>query len=270
MTLKVMKCKCTGVGIFAGYYGRADLTAQVLIDVHGEQCYATGDFARWDLTVGELVFIGRRDFQVKLRGQRIELGQIETSIMKISSIISGCIVVKHTQDGQEHLLAYVEIPSGRIETHHLREECLRRLPSHLVPSLFTRLERFPLTPNGKIDRKALPKLDSVTSALSLDEETGRMSQMEQRVHELWRVVLHIERIPLGISFFAVHGTSLSFMKLYNLYQSEFGVVPDIADCFRQANIRQHAQLLTEAASLKDGRHYQAWTSLNITHGNLTI
>jgi hypothetical protein len=256
------------VGVFAGYYGRADLTAEVLIDVDGEQCYATGDYARLDSKSGQLVFIGRRDFQVKLRGQRIELGQIEQAVMAGSVLISGCIVVKYTYHGQDHLLAYVETSSDTLKEDELREQCLSRLPSYMVPSMFVILERFPLSANGKIDRKALSSVDFLPFSTSPNKHTEPISQMEERVHDLWCDVLHMKYISIKTSFFALHGTSLLFMKLYNLYRLEFGMAPDIVACLRYASITEHAQLLTKVVTSTTAARYQAWTCLYLNHGKI--
>ncbi len=253
---------CVGVGVFAGYYGRADLTAQVLIDIDGVQCYATGDLARLDVESGELYFIGRRDFQVKLRGQRIELGQIEQTLMRDSPLVSNCIVVKHIHHEQEHLVAYVETTSEKVKEYELREYCLSCLPSYMVPSMFVTLQQFPLSSNGKIDRKALPLPNFVAFTESAGEYTKPITEMEERVHDLWCKVLHMEHISTKISFFVLRGTSLSFMKLYNLYQVEFGIAPDIVKCLRHASIGKHAQLMTETV----GERHEAWTCLHLDHG----
>ncbi|CAF3036926.1 unnamed protein product [Rotaria sp. Silwood2] len=156
-----------GVGVFVGYHERADLTAKSLIDINGELYYATGDLARFDVKLGELFFIGRRDYQVKLRGQRIDLGQVEQTIMKGSSLVSDCIVIKYVYEEQDYLVAYIEVRSDRIQEEHLRSYCLSQLPFHMVPSKFVILSSFPLTRNGKIDRKALPAPDfSITATES--------------------------------------------------------------------------------------------------------
>jgi hypothetical protein len=255
-----------GVGVFAGYYGRADLTAQVLIDIDGEQCYATGDLARLDVELNQLIFIGRRDFQVKLRGQRIELGQIEETVMKGSSLVSGCIVIKYTYHGEEYLVAYVETLTETVKESHLRDICLSLLPSYMVPSIFVILKRFPLTPNGKIDRKVLPEPDFGTLIESSDEYIKPITETEKRVHNLWCQILHMTRISTTMSFFSLHGTSLLFMKLYNLYQIEFGIAPNIVTCFQHSSITQHARLLDECiASTADDR-YQTWPCLHLDHG----
>jgi hypothetical protein len=242
----------------------------VLIDIDGEQCYTTGDFGRLDIKSGELVFTGRQDYQVKLRGQRIELGQIEQTIMEVSLLISGCIVVKYPYHEQEHLLAYVETVSDRIKEDDLRERCISRLPAYMVPSMFIVLQQFPLSSNGKIDRKALPPPDFATLTVSENEHAQPISQIEERVHDLWCKVLHMDRISIKASFFALHGTSLLFMKLYNVYQIEFGIAPEIVSCLGHASIAEHAQLLTKVISSTTSIRYQPWSCLYLNHGKIMI
>ena len=260
---------CLGVGVFAGYYGQPDLTAQVLIEIDGEKCYRTGDLARLDIVSGELIFIGRRDNQVKIRGQRIELGEIEETVVKLSMLITGCVVVKSTYLEQAHLVAYVETSLSTVNETNLHDYCRSRLPFYMIPSIFIILKQFPLTLNGKIDRKALPSPDFTTFIASDDDQIEPLSNMEERVHNLWCEVLHLEHVPLKTSFFALHGSSLLFMKLYNMYRLEFGYAPDIVKCFRHASIIEHVQFLSEMfvpSSTRD--HYQAWPSLQIDHGRL--
>jgi hypothetical protein len=254
--------------VFAGYYGREDLTREVLIDVDGDKCYATGDFGRLEMKSGQLVFIGRRDYQVKLRGQRIELSEIEHTLLEISPLISGCIVVKYVYHEQEHLLAYIETSSDSIKEEELRKQCFTLLPSYMVPSRFVVLRGFPLSRNGKIDRKALLPPDFVTPTVSLDEQAQLMSEMEERVHSLWCKVLRLEYISMKTSFFSLHGTSLLFMKLYSLYQIEFGIAPDIVACLRHASIAEHAELLTKVVYSTTGIRYETWTSFHLADGKI--
>lgn len=261
--------KIVGSGVFAGYYGRSDLTGDVLIDVSGELCYATGDFGRFDVRLGQLIFVGRRDHQIKLRGQRIELGHIEQTLMEISSLISGCIVVKNTFHEEEHLVAYVEASLDKVKVDELRAQCRSRLPSYMVPSKFILLEQFPLSINGKIDRKSLPPPDFTTTDISsIDsiEHVCAMTEMEKQVHDLWCEVLHMDYISVTTSFFALHGTSLLFMKLYNRYQTSFAISPNIVACLQHASIAEHAELLSNAIISSSGIQYKVWTSLQINHG----
>ena len=241
-----------------------------MIDINGEKCYRTGDFGRLDVKSGQLVFIGRKDFQVKLRGQRIELGQIEETVREISGLISGCIVMKYLHNEEEHLVAYVESSSDSVKEDELRDQCQCRLPPYMVPSMFVILERFPLSSNGKIDRKGLPPSNSVSLMDVIDDNNPPVSAMCVCVHELWCEVLHMKRISIDRSFFVLHGTSLLFMKLYNLYQIKFGISPDIVKCLRHATISEHAELLDEIINSTVCTRYQSWSCLNLDYGKMIL
>ena len=257
-----------GVGVFAGYYGRNDLTSQVLVEVENEECYATGDLGRLDVASGELYFAGRRDYQVKLRGQRIEVGEIEETVVKGSTLVTGCIVMKIVHHEEEHLVCYIEAPLDKIKEDDLRNQCRSSLAHHMIPSKFIILDRFPLTVNGKVNRKALPSPDFSSITRESADNITPHNDIEKRVQNLWCQVLGEEHIPINRSFFALHGSSLLFMKLYNHYQIEFGRVPDVVTCLRQATIYEHAQLLSETIASTNANQYQAWPCLKIDQGKL--
>ncbi|CAF0953029.1 unnamed protein product [Adineta steineri] len=259
-----------GVGVFAGYYGRMDLTRQVLIEMDGEQFYMTGDLGRLDVELNGLVFVGRRDFQIKLRGQRIELREIEETVLKGLSSVSGCVVIKCIHQGEEHLIAYVETLSNTVKESDVRDLCHSLLPSYMVPTMFIILERFPLTKNGKIDRKTLPEPKFASLMESSSEYNKPLTEMEKRVHDLWCQVLRITHISRTTSFFSVYGTSLAFMKLYNLYQIEFGVTPDIVACFQHASIAEHTRLLNESVASIVSKHYRAWSCLHLDQDEISF
>ncbi|CAF4447973.1 unnamed protein product, partial [Rotaria sp. Silwood2] len=142
-----------GVGVFAGYLGRNELTEKALVDIDGEQFYGTGDLVHFD-SHGVLYYVGRKDHQVKLHGQRIELGEIERCLLQASSDVSRCVVVKHDDD---HLVAYIQ--SNNMNEERLRQYCRSHLPPFMVPSMFIIVEQLPLNANGKLDRKRLPTPD---------------------------------------------------------------------------------------------------------------
>ncbi|CAF4549654.1 unnamed protein product, partial [Didymodactylos carnosus] len=118
-----------GPGVFLGYFNRPDLTKQSFVNINGEQCYRTGDLIKLNDN-GEMVYVDRRDFQIKLRGQRVEIGEIEQTILRSSSSIDNCVVVKYTNNQQqEHLLAYIEA-STITESSSIRQYCQSQLPRY--------------------------------------------------------------------------------------------------------------------------------------------
>jgi hypothetical protein len=258
-----------GVSIFSGYLNQPEDSARVLVRLPQREgvFYRTGDRGKIN-TQGQIVFVGRVDFQVKLRGQRIELTEIEAVIMRNSGEITNCVVVKLDHDNLEHLIAYVETTTPA-EIDKLRDECSKQLPLYMVPSLFVCLDHFPLNPNSKLERKALPKPD-FSLLLSLDSMTSdeqQRTEMERQVAAIWYQVLRLESIPsTGISLFKVGGNSLLLMKLHHEYQRQFQRSLNISDLFRRATIVDHAHMLE---AQQPTISVSVWHSLNIIEGKLS-
>jgi acyl carrier protein len=254
----------TGQSVFHGYLHRPDLTKAALITLDDDIVYyRTGDLGRVDPSDGVLYYVGRKDFQVKLRGQRIELGEIETVLMEIAT---NCVVIKTTHFDIDHLVVYVQTTYSQQD---LRQHCLSRLPLYMVPSLFVILDHLPLNQNGKIDRKALPSPDfSLLSTLPNTDEQPP-TEIENRVQTIWSQVLsHLDSIPsISTSFFSLGGNSLSLMRLSHLYQTEFQHNINISELFRHATIVDHARLLEKYAT-KDDNSANSWKSLNIIQGKV--
>jgi hypothetical protein len=252
-----------GIGVFAGYLGRDDLTQISLVDIHGQLFYRTGDLVRMDNN-GLLHYQGRKDHQIKLHGQRIELGEIEQCLLNTS--ISASVVIKW---GNDHLVAYVQ--SSNIDEKQLREYCQSHLPPHMIPSIFIVLEKLPLNANGKIDRKLLPLPDLSSFTLSSHTESNTpQNQLEQHVHDVWCQVLKVneKQISTNVNFFSIGGHSLLFIELYHRYQSIFGFDSgelSIAPFLQQPTILQHSQLL-QTVTINHTKLMQ-WHTLHINQGN---
>ncbi|CAF4175920.1 unnamed protein product, partial [Adineta steineri] len=253
----------TGVGIFASYLGRDDLTARALVEIDGQLFYRTGDLVRMDDN-GLLHYQGRKDHQIKLHGQRIELGEIERCLLNITSI-SACVVMKWNDD---YLVAYVQSP--HINEAELREHCQSHLPPHMIPSFFIILDKLPLNPNGKVDRKQLPSPEfSLSTLLSPDKSDTPLNQFEEHIHTLWCQVLHSNKDHMSrtTSFFSVGGHSLLFIELYHHYQSVFNFdahTLSIAPFLQQPTIFQHSQLLQTV--IMNNIKATQWYTLHINEG----
>jgi hypothetical protein len=251
-----------GVGIFAGYLGRDDLSAMALIKMESNIFYRTGDLVRMDNN-GLLHYVGRKDYQIKLHGQRIELGEIERCLLNTS--ISACVVIKWNDD---HLVSYVQ--SSDIDEERLREHCRSHLPPHMIPSIFIVLEQLPLNANGKIDRKLLPSPNLSSLILSSPSEFDLPhNQLEERVHDVWCQVLRCvgQQISTSANFFSVGGHSLLFIELYHRYQSLFDfdtLELSIAPLLQQPTVVQHAQLL-QTVIMNDTKATQ-WHTLHLDQG----
>ncbi|CAF4104371.1 unnamed protein product, partial [Adineta steineri] len=256
-----------GLGVFAGYVGRDDLTAKALLEIDGKLFYRTGDLVTMDNN-GLLHYQGRKDHQIKLHGQRIELGEIERCLLNNTSI-SACIVMKWNDD---YLVAYVQ--SSHINEDQLQQHCQSHLPQHMIPSIFVILDKLPLNQNGKIDRKQLPSPDfSLSTLLSSNKSDIPFNQFEERIHTIWCQVLHADENHIAgtTSFFSVGGHSLLFIELYHHYQSVFNFdnqALSIAPFLQQPTIFQHSQLL-QTVIINNVKTTQ-WYTLHINEGNASF
>ncbi|CAF4118284.1 unnamed protein product, partial [Adineta steineri] len=211
-----------------------------------------------------LHYQGRKDYQIKLHGQRIELGEIERCLLNISSI-SACVVMKWNDD---YLVAYVQ--SSNINEEQLRQHCQSYLPPHMIPSVFIILDKLPLNPNGKVDRKQLPSPDfSSATLLSFNKSDNPLDEFEERIHTIWCQVLHSNEnhISTTTSFFSVGGHSLLFIELYHHYQAVFNFdthTLSIAPFLRQPTIFQHSQLLQTV--INNNVKATQWRTLHINQG----
>ncbi|MFS8215883.1 amino acid adenylation domain-containing protein, partial [Paenibacillus sp. S29] len=150
-----------GVGVARGYLNRPELTAEKFVKdpfaggaAGYERMYRTGDLARW-MPDGNIEYLGRIDHQVKIRGYRIELGEVESQLLQVESVREAVVTARADETGQKQMVAYY-VAGQELGASELRSELGRELPSYMVPSYFVQLEQMPLSPNGKIDRKALP------------------------------------------------------------------------------------------------------------------
>ncbi|MCZ4076318.1 non-ribosomal peptide synthase/polyketide synthase [Rhodococcus sp. H36-A4] len=202
-----------GVQLARGYASRADLTAERFVaDPFGEngaRLYRTGDVVRWN-SAGELEYVGRSDFQVKLRGQRVELGEIESSVRAGAENVDDAVVVVHSDArAGDRLIAYVvPRPGHGVDTDALRAAVKMSLPSYMVPSVFVTLDAFPLNASGKLDRHALP----VPSA-EVVQFRAPVTPIEEIVAQVFTNVLGTARVGLDDDFFELGGNSLVAMQL---------------------------------------------------------
>ncbi len=232
-----------GVGVFAGYLGRDDLTRKVLAQIDGEIFYRTGDLARMD-DDGLLYYRGRKDHQIKLHGQRIELAEIERCLLDTS--ISACVVIKWDND---HLIAYVQ--SSDINEEQLREHCRFHLPPYMIPSLFIILEKLPLNANGKTDRKRLPSPENLlhTSMTNDSDHMKPNNELEVQIHSLWSRVLGQTQISIDKNFFNIGGYSLLLVQLYHNYKITLNMDMsriNIAKFLQYPTIADHARLISQS------------------------
>nr|WP_324251528.1 non-ribosomal peptide synthase/polyketide synthase [Photorhabdus thracensis] len=206
-----------GAGVARGYLNRPDLTAErFLIDPFSDnpeaRMYRTGDLVRY-LPDGNLEFLGRSDQQVKVRGFRIEPGEIEARLAEHPAV-SESVVLALGEGQDKHLVAYVVAPAAEGLANRLRSHLSVMLPDYMVPAAFVRLDALPLTPNGKLDRRALPALDNEAFARQIYE--APQGETETVLATIWRELLGIEQISRHDNFFVLGGHSLLAMRMINL------------------------------------------------------
>ncbi|MGY2196583.1 amino acid adenylation domain-containing protein [Pseudomonas gingeri] len=203
-----------GAGIARGYLNQAQLSAERFVDnpfVAGERLYRTGDLARYRAD-GNLEFIGRNDSQAKLRGLRLELGEIETRLAQVAGVRDSLVLLRSDSPGEPRLVAYYrEVGERRLGPGELRAQLALSLPDYMVPSAFVRLDALPLTANGKLDRSALPAPD----AMAFDQQHYAAPQgaLETELARIWSEVLGIERVGRDDGFFALGGHSLLVIQV---------------------------------------------------------
>ncbi|MEM6684911.1 MAG: amino acid adenylation domain-containing protein, partial [Bacteroidota bacterium] len=236
-----------GKGIARGYLNRPELTAERFIPnpfQTNEWLYKTGDVACW-LPHGDLEYKGRIDDQVKIRGHRIELKEIEHQLLQRESIAQ-CIVLAQDDDtGEKNLVAYI-IASKEETAAKLRQFLLQRIPEYMLPSYFVQLENFPLTVNGKINKKALPKPQG--TALHIGASYVEPStETEQKLADLWKTILERTKIGIHDSFFELGGHSIKAMSLTTEIHKTYGVKLALKDIFTQPTIAELAALIEVSA-----------------------
>ncbi|MFI9157565.1 MupA/Atu3671 family FMN-dependent luciferase-like monooxygenase [Kitasatospora aureofaciens] len=235
-----------GAGVVRGYLDRADVTAErfqpdPFAGLPGARLYRTGDLARWT-SGGELEFLGRLDDQVKLHGHRIELGEIETAIAAHPGVRSAVAVIRGAGAEQRIIGYYVPAQDRSAAVTELRGFLAARLPGYMLPSALHAIDTVPLTPNGKVDRKALPDLSDARprSATAYAPPTN---ETERLVTDVWREVLGVERVGLDDSFFELGGNSLLVVvaraKLLEHRDSGLSLV----DMFRYPSARALAEAI---------------------------
>jgi amino acid adenylation domain-containing protein len=241
-----------GVGLARGYLNNPDLTAAKFIanergDLAGSRLYQTGDFARY-LADGTIECLGRIDNQVKLRGFRIEPGEIEAVLRTHSDIRDAVVMLRESPKGNQALVAYVvaeSIDSTQAQnlTAALRTLLKTKLPDYMVPSYFVLLAELPLTPNGKIDRKALPLPDR--SYLGSEQaRSAPRNQVEEQLARIWKELLELEQVGVTDNFFELGGHSLLAVRLLSEIEKVFGQKIPLVSLFRHTTIESLAEELS--------------------------
>ena len=234
-----------GDGLARGYLRRPDLTAEKFIPnpfnaEPGARMYKTGDLARY-LSDGTIEYLGRLDHQVKIRGFRIELGEIEAALQAVPGVREAVVLAREDSPGDKRLVAYVVMEEEEsVEASSLRHQLSRVLPAYMVPAAFVFLEQFPLTPNGKLNRKALPAPESTRGTIGY---VAPRTPVETRLAEVWADELQVDKVGVEDNFFELGGHSLLATRLLSQVRTAFHVEMPLRAIFEASTISGLAGLI---------------------------
>ncbi|RPI03062.1 MAG: amino acid adenylation domain-containing protein, partial [Calditrichaeota bacterium] len=239
-----------GPNLARGYFGRPDLTAEKFIpnpfsDRPGERVYRTGDLARW-LADGNIEFLGRIDHQIKIRGFRVELGEIESVLEKHPDVHHAVVIAREDIPGNKQLVGYVTVNDHtQPESADIRAFLKEYVPEYMVPSAIMILNSFPLTPNGKVDRKALPSPDQSVYSLAETYREPR-TDSEIKLAAIWCHVLKLPRVGAEDNFFAIGGHSLLATQVMSRIRQIFHIDFPLRKLFEYVTIADLAQAIDRA------------------------
>jgi amino acid adenylation domain-containing protein len=246
-----------GHGLARGYLRREDLTAERFVpnpfdSTRGSRLYRTGDLVKVRTNDGELEHMGRLDFQVKVRGFRIELGEIEAALEQVESVRQAVVLVHEEASGDKRLVAYIQArkacaPSNR----ELRKAIATSLPDYMVPGYYVSLNDFPLTPNGKIDRNALPAPAALRPELT-EEYLAPRNDDERKLAEIWAEVLRVEKVGVNDDFFELGGDSLKVAQIATRVRDVFTVDMSLRSMFENPTVKGLLPAITASPSTGAG------------------
>nr|WP_150149854.1 non-ribosomal peptide synthase/polyketide synthase [Bacillus swezeyi] len=225
-----------GDGLSKGYLNRDELTSETFIShpfIPGERLYKTGDLAKW-LPDGNIEFIGRIDHQVKIRGFRIELGEIESQLEKHEDINETIVTAREDGESRPYICAYITA-NRELPLEELRGFLGEKLPDYMIPAYFVKLDKLPLTKNGKVDRKALPEPDR-TAGTETEYEAPR-NETEEKLTAIWRDILGVEKIGINDHFFEIGGHSLKAAAMASKIQKELKTETPLRQIFKTPTIK---------------------------------
>jgi acyl carrier protein len=253
--------ECDNVGEIAvrsrylatGYWQRADLTeAKFIPDPDGgdARLYLTGDLGRMGQD-GCLELLGRKDFMVKIRGYRVELAEIERSLVALDTIVDAIVVARVKQTGDTQLVAYV-VPADQIPTvSALRRALAKNLPDYMIPSIYVLLDALPLTPNGKVDRRALPEPGNGRPELGTPHVLPR-TPIEAELAKVWAEALSLDQVGVYDNFFDLGGHSLSATRVVAKVVKKFQLEIPLQSLFSAPTVAEMAALIETHQGKKVG------------------
>ncbi|HEU5228614.1 MAG TPA: amino acid adenylation domain-containing protein, partial [Ktedonobacteraceae bacterium] len=247
-----------GDGLALGYFDRPALTATKFVPhpfghEPGALLYKTGDWARY-LPDGTIEYLGRLDHQVKIRGMRVELGEIEAVLKQHSAIRDAIVLVYKAVPDEKRLVAYVVLHEGQMiaDDDRLREHLAQRLPAHMLPSVYIQLDALLLTPNGKVDRRALPTPDPARRAAT-ESYVGPQLAIHHQLIQIWEELLNVQPVSIRDNFFTLGGHSLLAARLMARIERVWGKKLPLSVLFAGATIEHLATALLSGTSSGNSR-----------------
>ncbi|MFD2169290.1 amino acid adenylation domain-containing protein [Tumebacillus lipolyticus] len=242
-----------GAGLARGYLNRPELTREKFVPHPfaadpDRRLYRSGDLVRWRQD-GELEYLGRIDNQVKVRGFRIELEEVEARLTGTIGVETGVVLVREDQPGQKRIVAYVTAKEGHaLQASDLRQTLKESLPDYMIPSAFVLLPAFPLTPNGKIDRQALPAPDGARDLANA--YVAPTSELERQVSAIWQSVLGVAQVGVHDNFFDLGGHSLLMSRVHEELQAKLQRQFSVVEMFKYPTIAALVKYLTQDVAEK--------------------
>ncbi|MHB1177485.1 MAG: amino acid adenylation domain-containing protein [Daejeonella sp.] len=227
-----------GVGVARGYANDPDKTQHSFLPdpfntKAGGRMYRTGDLGRM-MPDGNLEFLGRKDSQIKIRGFRVELGEIENVLNKSSLVNQAVVIARTEKDGNKNLIAFIVSNSGNFDRKEILAYLKSKLPDYMIPAMLEELKQFPLTSNGKIDKKALLNLE--TTDHKNTQYTAPQTERQLKLAEIWQEILGVERIGIHDNFFELGGHSLMAVRMITKLEAEIGIQFPLSILFKYPTI----------------------------------
>ena len=244
------KIYISGAGLARGYLNLPELTAEKFVSnpfQSNKRMYDTGDYGRW-LPDGSIEFLGRKDDQVKLRGYRIELSEIENIISQYSEFIKHTVAEIQEVNGEKIIVGYY-VSTSAINKSDLRSYLKTKLPAFMIPSFFIELNSIPVTPNGKVDKNALPSISGAD--IIRKEYTAPRSEIEKKLTAIWQEVLGVENIGTTDDFFEMGGHSIKIIKIISKIKKQLKLDIPVSLFFNYPTIEDFVKMLDKRADVKE-------------------
>jgi amino acid adenylation domain-containing protein len=237
--------------LFQGYWQKNQLNQTVFLPTSSnskERIFCTGDLG-YITPAGCLIHLGRKDFQIKIRGQRVEVAEIELALLDIDGIKEAVVVPQEDQNGEKQLVAYlVTQPQGTVNSSQIQNWLLDKLPEFMIPAAFIEVEKMPVTTTGKVDRRALPAIAPQQKQLQRQTATvatEALDEIEKQLIAIWQELLNLPSIDLRDNFFDLGGHSLLAMRLLAQVESKFGKAVSLSTLYKAPTVEKLASILRQ-------------------------